>query len=231
MTGIFVNGVPLAEVLEASEVAETAEEKRQKFVMVQRHSELHITACAVSKMASADCLSELEEYKNYFVEPNQKWLENPADERAWVKVYYKLDPKNDSVIRERVQTIIIPMTFLGASSKECWAELQLMIKKQFEIIKLGRHTCFDTRIGKWVEETKPMVPKKDASTHGYVALRLYHQSYLPEIPGNWHFEPVYAVIAGNDFYRIDAIWQNEEIAITATLLDDNSPEIPKFLRR
>ena len=211
-------------------VIETAKEKRQKFIRVQRHPELHITACAVSKMANADRLSELEEYKNYLVEPNQKWLENPADERAWVKIYYKLDPKNDSVIEGRAQTILIPMIFWGEGLKECWAELQIMIKK-FETVKLGRHQSYDIRIREWLKETKPIVPKKDAGTHGYIALRFYHQDNFPKNQPDWHFEPVYAAIAGKDFYRIDAIWQNEEIKIAATFLNTDSPEIPKFLRR
>ncbi len=240
MTGIFVNGVPLTEVLEASEVTETVEEKRQKFVQIQKHTELHITACAVSKMIGVDRLPELEEYKNYFVEPNQKWLENKSDPFAWVKVYYKIVPKTDSVIIGRVQTIIIPMTFFGENYEECWAEVQLMVKRQvikngflfnLKKVKLGRHKYYDTRIGKWVEETKPFVPKKDAGTHEYIALRIYHQDNLPADQPDWHFEPVYTVIDGEDFYRINAIWQNEEITVTATQLHNDSSEIPKFLKR
>ena len=223
-----------------AEIIETAEEKRQKLVRVQRHPELHITACAVSKMARVDRLSELEEYKNYFIEPNQKWLENQSDPFAWVKVYYKLTAKTDSVIIGRVQTIIIPMTFLGESSKECWAELQLMIKKQIvkndrlinlEAVKLGRHQCYDTRVGRWVKETKPIVPKKNEVTHEYIALRLYNQNHLPENQSDWCFESLFVSIAGKDFYRIDAIWQNEEITVIATSLDNDSSEIPKFLKR
>lgn len=239
MTGIFVNGVPLAEVLEDSEVTETAEEKRQKFVQIQRNPELHITACAVSKMAQIDCLPELEEYENYFVEPNRKWLENQSDPFAWVKVYYKINPNTDFGIIGRVQTIIIPMTFLGESPEECWGEVQLCIKKQIirdgyiinlKNVELGRHACFDTRVGKWVEETKPIVPKKDAGTHGYIALRLYHQDYLPENQPDWYFEPLYVAIADED-YRIEAKWEDEQITITANMLDDHSSEIPKFLRQ
>ena len=240
MERIYVNGVPLAEVLKVSGVIENAEEKRQKFVRVHRHQELHITACAVSKMAGVDRLSELEEYKYYFVEPNQKWLENQSDPFAWVRVYHKINPKTDSVIIGRVQTIIIPMTFLGESSKECWGDLQLSIKRQIvrngnlinlEKIAFGRHKCYDTRIGKWIEETKPIVPKKDAGTHGYIALRLYHLNYLPENQPDWYFDSLFVSIAGKDFYRIDTTWQNEEITIIITLLDDDSDEIPKFLKR
>ena len=219
-----------------------ANEVQQKFVQVHRHPELHITACAVSKMTGVDRLSELEEYQDYSVEPNQKWLENPADERAWVKVYHKLDPEKDSAIGDRIQTIIIPMTFLGENHRECWGELQIKIKRQtvrnnrlvnFEAVKLGRNEYFDTRIsgGQWVPETQPIVPKKDEGTHGYVALRLYHQDHLPENQSDWRFAPLFASIADKNFYRIDAIWQNEEIRIVATLLDNKSPEIPKFLRQ
>lgn len=240
MDQIFVSGVPLSEALEAADKPDSLQtEKRQKFVQVHNNPELHITACAVSKMDGVDCLSELEEYKDYFVEPNQKWLENQSDPFAWVKVYYELNPKTDSVIAGQVQVIKIPMPFLGENFKECWGEIQLCVKKQtvrngntinLKDTKLGRHTCFDTRVGKWVEETKPIAPKKDAGTHGYVALRLYHQDYLPENQPDWRFKPVYAVIAGDDFYRIDAEWRGEEITVTATLLSDDSPEIPRFLR-
>ena len=216
----------------------------RKFVQVYDNRELHITACAVSKLPGIADFSKIEGYENYFSESNQKQLENPANERAWVKVYYKLNPGTDSRIKGRVQTINIPMPFLGESHKECWGEIQFCVKKQIvrngnlinlKHVKLGRHTCFDTRIGKWVEETKLIEPKNDQGlsgrSHYYISLRLYHQNYLPEVLGNWHFEPVYTVIAGEDFYRIDAIWQNEEITITATLLDDDSDEIPKFLKQ
>lgn len=241
MEQIFVNGIPLSETIETiDESVSLKNEKRQKFVRVHGNAEIHITACAVSKMIGVDCLSELEEYKHCLVEPNQKWLENQSDPFAWVKVYHKINPDTDSVITGQVQVIKVPMLFLGESSKECWAELQLIIKKQVIIngrvvnlntVKLGRHQCYDTRIGEWISETKQIVPKKDAGTHGYIALRLYHQDNLPEIPANWHFEPVYAVIAGDDFYRINAIWQNEEITITATRVSNDSSEIPKHVLR
>lgn len=241
MEQIFVNGVPLSETLGATDESDLLEpKKRQKFVMVHDNRELHITACTVSKMDGVDRLSELEEYNNYFVEPNQKWLENQSDPFAWVKVYYKLNPKTDSVIAGQVQAIKIPIPFLGENYKECWGEIQLLVKKKvirngntinLRDVKLGRNMCFDTRVGKWVEETKPIVPKKDAGTHGYIALRLYHQDFLPENQLDWHFEPLYAVVADKDFYQIDADWRDEEITITATLLNDDSPEIPKFLRQ
>ena len=213
-----------------------------KFVRVQGHPALRITACAVSKMAGVDQLPKLENFKDFLVEPNQKWLENPADEWAWVKVYYDLYGKVDYVSKTvgRVQVVKIPMSFLGESYKECWAEVQLCIKRQIirnhnpinlEKIALGRHTCYDTRIGKWVEETKPIVPKKEAGKHGYIVLRLYHLNYLPENQPDWFFASLFVSIAGKDFYRIDAIWQNEEITITATQLYNDSSEIPKFLKQ
>lgn len=215
----------------------------QKFIQVYGNPELHITACAVSKLPGIHGLSKIEGYENYFSEPNQKWLENPANERAWIKVYYKLNPLTDSQIKGRIQIINIPMPFFGESREECWGEIQLCIKKQIvrndntinlKNVKIGRHTCFDTRVGKWVEETKPIKPKNDPNSsdrsHYYIALRLYHQNYLPETPDGWHFEPVYVVIAGKDFYRIDIIWQNEEITITVTQLYSDSSEIPKFLK-
>ena len=223
-----------------SDVLET--EKRQKFVRVYGNQELHVTVCAVSKMVDVDKLPEIAGYGDYFVEPNAKWLENPTNERAWVEVYYNLYGKVKSVSETagQFQTVNIPVPFLGESYGECWGEIQFCVKKQIvrngntinlKDVKLGRHACFDTRVGKWVEETKPIELKKDAGTHGYISLRLYHQDYLPENQPDWKFEPVYAIIVGKDSYRIDAIWENEEIKIVATLLGDNSSEIPKFLRR
>lgn len=231
MEHILINGVPLSETIGTA---------RQKFMQIYGHQELHITACAVSKMAGVDRLPELKDFENFFVEPNQKWQENPANERAWVKVYYKLNPKTDSAVSGLSQIIIIPMPFLGESSKECWGEIQLMIKKQtvrngrmtnLETVKLGRHQCYDTRVGSWVPEAKPIIPKKDTSTHGYVALRLYHHNNLPENHSGWHFEPVYVSVAGENFYRIDAEWDDEKIVIIATPLDGDSSEIPEFLKQ
>ena len=242
MEHVLVNGVPLPETLAAIDESDFPEtERRQKFVQVFGNQELHITACAVSKMAGVDQLPELDEYEHYFVEPNQKWLENQSDPFAWVKVYYKLNPKTDFITMGQVQAIRIPMPFLGESYKECWGEIQLNIKKKIvrngntinlKDAKIGRNMCFDTRVGKWVPEIKPIIPKKDAGTHGYVALRLYHRNYLPTDQPDWHFEPIYAVVGGKNFYRIDAIWQKEEVTITATQLDldSDSSEIPKFLR-
>lgn len=231
MEHILINGVPLSETI-----------KRQKFIQVRDHTMLHITACAVSKIAGVDRLPELEDFENFFVEPNQKWQENPAHERAWVKVYYRLNPKTDSAITISglAQSITIPMPFLGESFKECWGEIQLMIKKQtvrngrlinLKTVRLGRHQCYDTRVGNWVPETKSIMPKKSAGTHDYVALRLYHQNNLPENHSDWHFEPVYVSVAGENFYRIDAEWDDEKIVIIATPLDDDSSEIPEFLKQ
>lgn len=216
--------------MERISVSEFPVSEIQKFVRVHNNQELHITACAVSKMAGVDRLSELEEYNNYSVEPNQKWLENQSDPFAWVKVYYDLRGKVDSISKTtgQVQIIELPMQFLGESHKECWGEIQIRVKQKD--IKLGRHKCFDTRVGEWVPETKPIVPKKDAGTHGYIALRLYHQSYFPENQPYWHFEPIYAAIAGKKFYRIDAGWFDEKITVVAALLNGNSSEIPEFLR-
>lgn len=218
----------------------------QKFVQVYDNRELHITACAVSKMIGIDHLSELEEYKNYFVEPNRKWLENQSDLFAWVKVYYKLIPTTDSIIIEQVQTIKIEMPFFGKSVDECWGEVQINVKRtvlrygkkiDLELVKFGRHKSFDPRrgeFGEWVEETKPIEPKKERDnlgTHYYISLRLYHQDYLPENQPDWCFESLFVSISGKDFYRIDAVWQKEKITITATPIDGDSNEIPKFLKR
>ena len=216
-----------------------SEPRRQKFVQMHGHKEVQITACAVSKMDSVDCLSGLQEYENYFVEPNQKWLEKQSDPLAWVKVYYKINPEGDIATAEQTQILKIPMPFLGDNYGECWAELQIMIKRtmirnsksvRLNPVQLGRHKSYDTRIEKWAPETKPITPKKDLETHSYISLRFYHQNHLPPVPADWHFEPVYVSVAGKDFYRIDALWSGEEITVAAALLDSDSPEIPKHMR-
>lgn len=212
----------------------------QKFVRVHNNQKFHVTACAVSQ--NVDMLASVG--SDFFIEPNRQWadwakavMECPKElcppakpERAWVKVYRNLCEEGWSVykIAGQVQIIKLPMRFLGESHKECWGEIQIRVKQKD--IKLGRHKCFDTRVGKWVEETKPIAPKKDANMHGYVALRFYHQSYLPENQPDWHFEPVYAATADKDFYLIYAHWRNEEISIAATPLNSDSSEIPEFLR-
>ncbi|GEM_PF-3126740 len=274
MEHILVNGVPfvacdLTGVINESDILlET--EKRQKFVQVHGHPELHITGCAVSRLSMIHKFPELPEpeYKSYFVELNkdykewlaeyEKNLDLPEDERvfkplpdrAWVKVYRWISPDIDSTTSGQVQKLAIKMPFLGESVEECWGELQINVKRtvvrsgrnvDLELVKFGRYKSFDSQVSEWVPETKPIEPKikKDdegnqklpPKSHYYVSLRLYHQNYLPEIPGDWHFEPAYAVIACKDFYRIDAIWQDEEIVITATMLDGDATEIPKFLRR
>jgi hypothetical protein len=132
------------------------------------------------------------------------------------------------------------MEFLGENYKECWGELQILLKRtvvvngkkvNLEAVKFGRHQCYDSRVGKWVPETKPIEPKTDKGTHGYISLRFYHQDHKPETPADWHWEPLYISVAGEDYYRIDIGWWGENIVITANLLDDDSNEIPKFIRR
>lgn len=256
MEGVFVDGKPLGEIIAL--VPEHDFDVPEKFVQMHRHNEVHITACAASRMAGINDLTKIDEYKLYSTEPNQKWQENPSDPFACVKVYYNLIRSISSVTNGRVQTITIPMPFLGDDYKECHGEFQFCIKKtvvrngklvKLEDVKIGRHRSFDPRIGKWVSETKPIEPKKPKrderddehsgikaidpknKSHYYISLRFYHEKHKPENQPDWHFEPVYVSVAGEDFYRIDAVWQDEEIVITATLLDDDSPEIPNFLRR
>lgn len=227
--------------MERISASEVLVSEAQKFIQIYNNQELHITACAVSQ--NVDKLALLAN-SDFLIEPNQQWvdwvkavMECPKEsyvpakpERAWVKVYRNLCGKVDSVSQTvgQVQVIKLPAKFLGESHKECWGEIQIRVKQKN--IKLGRHICFDTRVGKWVEETKPIAPKKDAGAHSYVALRLYHQNYLPENQPDWRFEPVYAAIAGNSFYRINAAWQNEEVIITVAPLNYDSPEIPNHLR-
>lgn len=229
MGRVFVNGKPL-------------EEDWQKFIrLFHLYEEVGLTACAAVRVTNDEKLAELEKklgnLEAYKFIPSDVWERNPEDERALIKIYRVLDnPETYSQISGRIQKIEIPMPFLGK-----YGEFQLRIKRKaisngkevdFLLVKLGRKKSFDSRIGKWVEETKPIEPKMDEGTHGYVSLRLYHQDHLPENQPDWHFEPVYVSIAGEDFYRIDDVeWKDETIVIAATLLDDDSPEIPKFLRR
>ena len=265
-----VNGKSLPEIVEENAQDQLRPEKKQKFVQVHEHQEIHITGCAVSRIPMIHQFPELPEpeYQNYFVEPNKdykRWLAeyeknlalpederkefSPLPERAWVKIYHWINPNIDSVTTGRVQTLTIEMLFLGENVDECWGEVQINGKRtivrsgekiDLELVKFGRHKSFNSLIGQWVEETKPIEPKikKDdegnprpsPQSHYYVALRLYYENHKPKDQPDWHFEPVYVSVAGEDFYRIDAVWQNETITIPATLLDDDSPEIPKFLR-
>ena len=208
-------------------------ENGQKFVMVQGHQELHTTACAVVKNSDPTFLESFDGSKNYFVEPNADWRGNPAGERAWVKIYHYLYPEKNPD-SEKDQIIRIPMKFFGKSAQDCYGEVQFTIKykKNDRILKgveLGRNKSYDSRLGKWVAETQPIIPKNDQGSHGYVALRLYHENYLPAGQPDWYFEPVYAVIGGEDFYRIEAEWSKEEIIITVSPLPGDSPEIPKHI--
>lgn len=245
MGDIFLNGQPLSEM--PAETIESLEHEKarsqmdaRKFTQMHGHIEVHLTACAVSKMAKVDLLPEVPEYADYFIEPNAQWVKDSSHERAWVKVYHSIDRQTTSVIKGRIQTITIPMPFLGESREECWGELQILLKRKtirggrqqtLELVKFGRQRSYDSRVGQWVSETKTIEPKMDGGTHAYISLRLYHQDHRPETPADWRFEPLYVSVAGEDFYRIDAVWQDESIVITATLLDDDSEELPKFLRR
>lgn len=205
----------------------------QKFVRLFGHNEIHLTACAVTKNVVGFSLIEtVEEIGDYFSEPNQFWKRDINHERALLKVY-KRDPKEhvicDALIKEIVR---IPMPFLGHNSSDGWGELQFLIKKP-TVVKLARCRSFDTRVNKWVEETKLIQPKTNFETHAYLALRFYHKDYLPPVPKDWHFKPVYVSIVSamiRVVYEIDVLWENEEIEIMTTLLDEDSPEIPKHLK-
>ena len=208
-------------------------ENGQKFVMVQGHQELHTTACAVVKNSDPTFLESFDGSKNYFVEPNADWRGNPAGERAWVKIYHYLYPEKNPD-SEKDQIIRIPMKFFGKSAQDCYGEVQFTIKykKNDRILKgveLGRNKSYDSRLGKWVAETRPIIPKNDQGSHGYVALRIYHEDYLPAGQPDWYFEPVYAVIGGENFYRIEAEWHGEEIIFIISPIPGDSPEIPKHI--
>ena len=91
----------------------------QKFVMVQGHQELHITACAVVKNSDPAFLESFNGSKNYFAEPNAKWRENPADEWAWIKIYHHLYPEKnpDSEKGQVIRTDIASVSLLGRATQ------------------------------------------------------------------------------------------------------------------
>jgi len=201
----------------------------QKFVRLFGRNEIHLTACAVTKRIDIYSLLRLAEFGDYYGEPNQFWKRDPLHERALLKVYTR-DPKGLLTYWDPVVQIFeIPMMFWGSNSNDGWGELQFLIKEP-AAVKLARCLSFDTRVNQWVKETKLIQPKTDLETHAYLALRFYHQDYLPPVPGDWRFEPVYVSIKNSDFYKIDVWWEMEKIKIRVTMLDKNSPEIPKHLR-
>lgn len=216
-----------------------------KFVRMLGRNEVRLTACAVTKHSEFDRIftnSSLSD--KYFREPNQFWQRNNEHERALVK-FYKRDIYKHSLSYDAVQIVEIPMLFPGSNSDDSWGELQFLIKSP-RLVRLARHYSFDTRVNQWVEETKLIQPKTDLGAHTYLALRFYHQGHLPQIPDNWHFEPIYvsvmyhegptSLFAHDDvapfwkfsFYRINVLWE-QEIKIIIDALDNNSSEIPKHL--
>lgn len=208
-----------------------AEVEKGKFVRIFDSSEVRLTACAVTKHVPSSSLLELDYFRGYFSEPNQFWHRDPNHERALLKIYKRdLNLKEQSTFWGPTGQIIeIPMLFWGNNSADGWGELQFLIKEP-KLVRLARHYSFDTRVNKWVEETQLIQPKTDLGTHAYLALRFYHQDYLPPVPSDWHFEPVYVSVKKSVYYKIDVLWESDEIEITTTVLDKNSPEIPKHLR-
>ena len=205
--------------------------ENQKFVRMFDRPEVHLTACAVTKDPIITFLPDKNDKDGYFLEPNQFWQRDPNHERALLKIY-KRNPCENMIHYDANQFLKIPMPFLGSDSSDGWGELQFLIKAPI-LVRLARHRSFDTRVNKWVEETKSIQPKTDLETHSYLALRFYHQDYLPPVPGDWRFEPVYVSVMSQMcfmFYRIDVLWKEEEITITVIALDKDSPEIPKHIK-
>jgi len=203
----------------------------QKFVRLFGRNEIHLTACAVAKDPVVYYILLTTEFNDHFEEPNQFWQRDPGHERALLKIY-KRNPEENLTCYDDIQTLKIPMSFLGHDSSSGWGELQFRIKAP-AAVKLTRNRSFDTRVNQWVEETKLIQPKTDLRTHAYLALRFYHQDYLPPVPGDWHFEPVYVSVMSQMrlmFYKVDVFWEKEEIKITVNALDKDSPEIPKHLK-
>ena len=201
----------------------------QKFVRLFDRNEIHLTACAVTKRIDISSLLGLAEFGDYYGEPNQFWKRDPRHERALLKVS-KRDPKGLLTYWDPVVQIFeIPMMFWGSNSNDGWGELQFLIKEP-RLVILARRRSFDTRVNRWVEETKIIQPKNDLGTHAYLALRFYHQDYLPPVPGDWHFEPVYVSVKNSAFYRIEVLWRENEITVVTTMLNEDSPEISKHLK-
>lgn len=203
-----------------------------KFVRMFGRSEVRLTACAVSKdLNFYHTFVDFGFRDKYFLEPNQFWQRDQKHERALIK-YYKREVDRCSLCYDATQTVKIPMPIPGTYSDTGWGELQFLIKKP-RLVKLARHSSFDTRVNQWVEETKLIQPKTDFDTHSYLALRFYHQNHLPPTPIDWRFELVYVSVMNLNcimFYRVDVLWEKEEIKITVTVLDESSPEIPKHLK-
>lgn len=203
----------------------------QKFIRVFGRSEIHLTACAVTKHTPSSSLLGLDYFSGYYSEPNQFWQRDPNHEKALLKIY-----KRDLNLKDQLtflsptgQIIEIPMIFWGHNSANGWGELQFLIKEP-KLVRLARRYSFDTRVNKWVEEAGLIQPKTDFGNHAYLALRFYHQSYLPPVPADWHFEPVYISINNSVYYRVDVLWEEDIVEITTMVLDKNSPEIPKHLK-
>lgn len=196
-----------------------------KFVRMFDRHEVRLTACAVTKDRNFNNVVS----NDIIIKSNQFWDRYPPHhERALLKMYIR-NPGGNLICDDSNQTLRIPMPFLGHDSADGWGELQFLIKEP-KLVKLARRRSFDTRVNKWIEETQLIQPKTDLETHAYLALRFYHQDYLPPIPGDWHFEPVYVSVRNSAFYRIDVFWEKEEIEITTTVLYKNSSEIPKHLK-
>lgn len=201
-----------------------------KFFRMFGRSEIRLTACAVTKHVASSSLLGLDAFSDYFSEPNQFWQRDPNHERALLKIYKRdLNLKEQSTFWDPTGQIVeIPMPFWGNNSADGWGELQFLIKEP-KLVRLARSRSFDTRVNKWVEETKLIQPKTDLETHSYLSLRFYHQDYLPPVPADWHFEPVYISISNSMYYRVDVLWE-EDIEITTMVLDKDSLEIPKHLK-
>lgn len=199
-----------------------------KFVGMFGRSEIRLTACAVTKDRDFNNVVS----NDLIIETNQFWDRYPPHhERALLKMYRK-NPGENLIYCDSNQILKIPMLFLGNGSNDGWGELQFLIKAP-RLVKLARHRSFDTRVNKWIPETQLIQPKTDLGTHAYLALRFYHQDYLPPVPDDWHFEPVYVSVMNLNcamFYRADVLWEKEEIRITVTAMDEESSEIPRHLK-
>jgi hypothetical protein len=192
--------------------------------------EIGLTTCTVIKISDPNDIARIMNRlggitgENFLCIPNNKWKENVKDPQACVKIY-----NTSSAVTifstSRIQRIEISMPFLGLTAEDCWAELQLRIKRVHANVKL------DSVVLGRATETAPMKPKNDQGTHAYLSLRLYHQYHKPVFQSDWYFEPLYVCVDQQFFYRIDTEWKETKIIITITMIENNSPEIPAFLRK
>ncbi len=204
--------------------------ENKKFTRIFDHSQVSVTACAVTKDPRFNKLWDLKtKLVSHVREPNQFWARDPHHQMARLKIYSR-DSYRWCIDQNKVMKI--PMPFFGSNFEDGWGELQFLIRAP-KLVSLARHYSFDTRVNDWVPETQQIQPKRELGTHAYLSLRFYHQSNLPLNPSNWRWEPLFVSVKElltSQFYNVDVLWEKEEIGIFVTQLADEALlGIPKHL--